>query len=195
MVLYIFQVVGAPWVKMGFTAGCPWGRIRDGFWKQVHPKACCGKLGWDDLQLMAMVPGSLEDEAAIKEAVPPEVGEFWRRSELDSLLLAMKVHACANGCGNDDWELPLPPRPAVPPPGRGEEKLECCGGSLLPCYGCGQHFKLWIRLQTHKRESCPASAEAQPACRFCGTRVIQRHLKRHQEQSKRCQAAQAREAA
>ena len=53
MVLYIFEVVGAPCVKMGFTAGCPWGRIRDGFWKQVHPEACCSKLGWDDLQLMA----------------------------------------------------------------------------------------------------------------------------------------------
>ena len=88
----------------------------------------------------------------------------------------------------DEAELPLPPRPAVPLQGRGEERFECCGGSLLLCYGCGQHFKLWIRLQTHKRESCPASAQPKVDCPSCGTKVIQRHLKRHQE-SKRCQAA------
>ena len=174
----------------------PWGRFRDGFWKNVHPEACCGRLGWDDLQLVAMSPGTLEDEAAIQQQLPPERGEFWPREQLDALRLAMKALATTrHNCGNDDWELPLPPRPAAPPPGRGEEKLECCGGSLLPCYGCGRMFKLWVRLQTHKRESCPASAEARLACRFCGTRVIQRHLKRHEEQNKRCQAAQAREAA
>ena len=110
------------------------------------------------------------------------------------LRLALKVQACTNGCGNDDWELPLPPRPAVPPPGRGEEKLECCGGSLIPCHGCGKLFKLYVRLRTHKRESCPANAEAQPTSRICGKRVIQRHLTRH-GQSKRCPAARAREAA
>jgi len=181
MVLYIFEVRGTPYVKMGFTTGCPWGRVRDGFWKQVHPEGCCGKLGWDDLQLVSLCPGTLEDEASIKESVPPTCGEFWPLQELDMLRLAMKVLAIAeHNCGSDNWELPLPPRPAAPPPGRGIEKLECCGGSLLRCYGCGQQFKLWIRLQTHKRESCPATAEPRPACRLCGTRVIKRHLKRHQ---------------
>ena len=196
MVLYIFEVLGTDFVKLGFTSGCPWRRIRDGFWKQVHPEPqCCGKLGWDNLNLIALSPGTLEDEAFIKKQVPPETGEFWPRSELDTLRLAMKLLATTqHNCGNDDWELPLPPRPAMPAPGRGEEKLECCGGSLLPCYGCGQQFKLWIRLQTHKRESCPASAEPRPACRFCGQRVIQRHLKRHQQESKRCLAARAVEA-
>jgi hypothetical protein len=191
MVLYIFDVCGTPFVKMGFTTGCPWGRIRDGFWKQVHPEACCGKLGWDDLQLVSLCPGTLEDEAFIKQQVPPECGEFWPRQELDTLRLAMKVLVItAHNCGNEDWELPLPPRPSQPLPGRGVEKLECCGGSLLTCYGCDQQFKLWIRLQTHKRESCPASAEPRPVCRFCGTRVIQRLMKRHHE-SKRCRTAAA----
>jgi len=191
MVLYIFEVQGTDYVKMGFTAGCPWGRIRDGFWKQVHPEACCGKLGWDDLQLVSLCPGTLEDEAFIKQQMPPTRGESWPHQDLEMLLLAMKVLAITeHNCGNDDWQLPLPPRPAVPPPGRGIEKLECCGGSLLPCYGCGKEFKLWVRLQTHKRESCPATAEPRPVCRLCNTRVIQRLLKRHQK-SERCKAAAA----
>ena len=189
--LYIFEILGTDMVKMGFTSGCPWGRVRDGFWKLVHPDSCCHKLGWDDLNLIHLSPGTLADEAFIKEQVPPEKGEFWPRSELDMLRLAMKVLCTTHhNCDNDNWELPLPPRPAVPLPGRGEEKLECCGGSLKVCYGCGKTFKLWIHLQTHKRESCPASAEPRPECRFCGQRVIQRHLKRHQTQSKRCLAAQ-----
>ena len=148
MVLYIFEVVGTDYVKMGFTSGSPWGRIRDGFWKNVHPEGsegCCGKLAWDNLNLIALVPGDLADEAAVKQAVAPEVGE------LEVLRLALKVQACTRGCDNTSWELPL--------------------------------FKLWIRLQTHKRESCPASAEPKPACRFCGTRVITRHIKKHKEQS------------
>ena len=189
MVLYIFQVSDTNFVKMGFTSGNPWNRISDGFWKQVHPEQCCGKLGWDDLQLIHMCPGTLQNEAFIKEQIPPEQGEFWPRERLDLLLLAMKVLAIGeHNCSNEDWELPLPPRPARAAPRHREEKLECCGGELLPCYGCGKMFKLWIRLQTHKKESCPASAEARPACRFCGQRVIQRHLKRHQEESKRCRS-------
>ena len=112
MVLYIFEVSNTQFIKMGFTSGCPWNRIRDGFWKQVHPEQCCGKLGWDDLQLIHMSPGTLENEAFIKEQIPPEKGEFWPRERLDSLLLMMKVLAIGeHNCSNEDWELPLPPRP------------------------------------------------------------------------------------
>ena len=186
MVLYIFEVSGTQFIKMGFTNGCPWNRICDGFWKQVHPEQCCGKLGWDDLQLIHMSPGTLENEAWVKGANPPEKGEFWHRDQLPAMLrvmawLAMDFH----GCTEENWTLPLPPRPERPAPRHGEEKLECCGGELLPCYGCGKLFKLWIRLQTHKRESCPVSAEAKAACRFCGQSVMKRHMKRH-EGSKRC---------
>ena len=39
---------------------------------------------------------------------------------------------------------------------RGEERFECCGGSPLKC--------LWVRLQRHKRESCPASALPKVDC-------------------------------
>ena len=47
--LYIFSVEGTDFVKAGFTSGCPWGRVRDGFWRLVHPEECCGKLGWENL--------------------------------------------------------------------------------------------------------------------------------------------------
>ena len=33
MVLYVFEVRGAAFVKVGFTARCPWGRVRDGLWR------------------------------------------------------------------------------------------------------------------------------------------------------------------
>ncbi len=85
MVLYIFEVKGTSFVKMGFTSGCPWNRISDGFWKQVHPKECCHKLGWDDLHLIALSPGTLEDETSLKQQVPPVCSEFWPREDLATL--------------------------------------------------------------------------------------------------------------
>ena len=45
MVLYVFGVRGAAYVKVGYTASCPWSRVRDGFWRNVHPKGCCNRLG------------------------------------------------------------------------------------------------------------------------------------------------------
>jgi hypothetical protein len=190
MVLYVFEVAGTPYVKLGYTSACPWGRVRDGFWRLVHPAGCCGKLGWDNLRLLTMSPGSLQDEAYVKAQVPPERGEFWPREQLEALRAVMKALAVSTGgCNDENWELPLPPKPESPAPGRGVEKLECCGGSLIPCFGCGKHFKLYVRLLTHKRESCPATAGAKVACDRCGASVIKRHLKRHQDQNKRCRDA------
>ena len=189
MVLYIFGVRGAAYVKVGYTAACPWSRIQDGFWRNVHPKACCNRLGWDSLELLGLFPGDLADEARLQARIPPECGEFWPQERLPELRRALVELAVErHSCSEEEAELPLPPRPDVPLQGRGEERFECCGGSLLLCYGCGQHFKLWIRLQTHKRESCPASAQPKVDCSSCGAKVIQRHLKRHQD-TKRCQAA------
>ena len=188
MVLYVFEVRGAAFVKVGFTAGCPWARVRDGLWRVVHPKACCNLLGWDNLELLSLFPGDLADEARLQARIPPECGEFWPQERLDELRRALTDLAVEKGCTKEEAELPLPPRPEAPLPGRGEERFECCGGSPLKCFGCGQHFKLWVRLQTHKRESCPASAQPKVDCASCGAKVIQRHLKRHSER-KRCQAA------
>ena len=50
--LYIFSIEDTDFVMVGFTGGCPWGRVHDGFWRLVHPE-CCGKLGWENLQLLA----------------------------------------------------------------------------------------------------------------------------------------------
>ena len=74
--IYIFRVVGAGFVKLGFTHGSPWTRVATGFWSNIHPKACCHKLGWDNLELLAVFDGSIEAELAIKQAIPPHFGEF-----------------------------------------------------------------------------------------------------------------------
>jgi len=191
--LYIFSVEGTDFVKAGFTSGCPWGRVRDGFWRLVHPEECCGKLGWESLQLLALSPGTLEDEALMKEAIAPVAGEFWRRRDLDMLRLFFKVHAIGvHDCDNENWELPLPPKPEAPPPGRGIEKRPCCGGTSVVCYACQRSFTLWVHLSTHMRESCPARLEtglaaAKVVCTRCALPVIQRNLKRHRDTLK-CKA-------
>ena len=98
MVLYIFELAGTPYVKLGYTSACPRGRVRDGVWKLVHPTGCCGKLGWDDLRLLVMSPGSLEDEAHVKARVPPERGEFWPREH--------GGFACSHeGAGREQWQV------------------------------------------------------------------------------------------
>jgi len=65
--LYLFKVRDAPYIKMGFTNACPWRRIATGFWSNLHPTDCCGKLGWEDLELVAVFPGTEEDEKALKK--------------------------------------------------------------------------------------------------------------------------------
>ena len=191
--LYLFSVEGTDFVKAGFTGGCPWGRVRDGFWRLVHPPECCGKLGWESLQLLALSPGTLGDEALMKERTPPVTGEFWRRQDLDALRLFFKAQACcAHGCDSDNWELPLPPKPEAPPLGRGIEKRPCCGGTSVVCYACQRSFTLWVHLSTHMRESCPARLEtglaaAKVVCRVCAVPVIKRNLKRHKDTLK-CKA-------
>ena len=192
--LYIFSIEGTDFVKAGFTAGCPWGRVRDGFWPLVHPEECCGKLAWENLQLLALSPGTMVDEALMQECVPPVAGEFWRRQDLDPLGLFFKVQSISeHGCDNENWELPLPPKPETPPLGRGIEKRPCCGGVSAVCYACRKSFTLWIHLSTHMRESCPARREAgweaaRVGCGVCARPVIQRNLKRHQD-SQKCKSS------
>ena len=194
--LYIFSIEGTDFVKAGFTSGRPWDRVRDGFWRLVHPAECCGKLGWENLHLLALAPGSMEDEALIKERRPPVAGEFWRREDLDMLLLVFKMQAISlHGCDNENWQLPLPEKPAEPPTGRGIEKRACCGGETIVCYACQRSFTLWVHLSTHMRESCPARREtglevARVECSRCNKHVINRNLKRHRD-SEKCKSADA----
>ena len=198
--LYIFSIEGTDFVKAGFTSGCPWGRVRDGFWRLVHPPDCCDKLGWENLQLLALSPGNLEDEALLKECAPPVAGEFWRRESLSTLLMFFKFQAIGvHDYDEENWQLPLPPKPDVPPLGRttgpgGIEKRPCCGGSSVVCYACQKSFTLWVHLSTHMRESCPARREtgletAKVGCGVCARRVIQRNLKRHQD-SQKCKSGE-----
>jgi len=84
--LYVFKIVDTPFLKMGFTSGCPWRRVTRGFWSNVHPSECCGKLGWHNLELLAVFKGSLADEAAVKRALPPVTGEFWAEEMAKPLL-------------------------------------------------------------------------------------------------------------
>ncbi len=75
--IYIFRVGDAGFLKLGFTRGSPWTRVATGFWSNLHPAACCQKLGWDDLELLHCFAGDEEAEKAIKQQVPPHFGEFW----------------------------------------------------------------------------------------------------------------------
>ena len=180
--LYLFSIEGTDYVKAGYTARCPWQRVCDGFWRLVHPPAVCGKLGYENLRLLAMSPGDVEDELRLHAAIQPVVGEFWHRDDAEMIKLFFKANSIVeHACDNDTWELFLPDKPAVPPPGRGIEKRLCCGGSELICYDCGRPFGLWIHLSTHLRESCPnrAGGGDREVCSRCHVRVIKRNMKRH----------------
>ena len=78
MSLYVFEIRESPYVKMGFTSGCPWMRASEGFWSNAHPTGCCNKLGWGDLTLVALFEGSFDDERSLQEAFPPERGVLGR---------------------------------------------------------------------------------------------------------------------
>ena len=186
--LDLLSIEGTDFVKAGYTARCPWQRVCDGFWRLVHPPDVCGKLGYENLRLLCLSPGTLEDEERLHAAIPPVAGEFWHRGRAEMIKLFFKVNSIGeHACDNDNWELPLPDKPSVPPIGRGVEKRSCCGGADLLCYGCGARFGLWIHLSTHRQESCPAlyGRGAKETCERCHTKVIKRNLKRH-HQSRAC---------
>ena len=179
--LYIFRVVGTGFVKCGFTHGSPWTRVATGFWSNIHPKACCHKLGWDDLELLAVFDGSREAEVAIKQAIPPHFGEFWPECQLESLLETASLLGPS---------LALPEKPnQCPEVERVTEKLPCCGGPEFFCESCDVSFKRAHHLRQHY-ESC---REWKSECIRCGRRCLQRNLKRHLPRCKgyRAQAAAA----
>ena len=165
--LYLFKVRDAPFIKMGFTRSCPWRRIATGFWSNLHPTDCCDKLGWEDLELVAVFPGSLEDEKSIKKTFPPTVGEFWPEQ---------MVNVLKSTLGFLGGELPLPPRPLAPPEvERCEEKLPCCSGQTIRCFKCDKTFHRWHHLKQHLQ----SHADVKDSCGGCGLKVLKRNLKRH----------------
>ncbi len=72
--------------------------MRDGFWRVVHPKACCNQLGWDSLDLLSLVPRDLADEARLQGRIPLECGEFWPLERLPELRRALTELAVEKGC-------------------------------------------------------------------------------------------------
>ena len=176
--IYIFRIVDTGFVKLGFTQGNPWTRVATGFWSNIHPKACCHKLGWANLELLALFDGSKAVEAEIRAVVPPTRGEFWPEHLLQLLL---------NLSGSMSTSLPLPEKPAnIPEVERATEKLHCCGGPEFECESCGLGFKRAHHLRQH-HESCRG---LKVACTACSKKVIHRNLKRHQSACK-AQAAAA----
>jgi len=168
--LYIFKVRGLPFIKAGFTRTCVWERVARGFWSNVHPKDCCGALAWEDLELIALYPGTLEGEAALKEAIPPTAGEFWPKEQLEPIQAFLGEL------------LPLPERPATPPEvQRCEEKLPCCSGNTISCFQCDKTFNRWHHLKQHLQ----SHAAIKDACGRCGLKVLKRNLKRHETSCKK----------
>jgi hypothetical protein len=173
--IYIFRVVGAGFVKLGFTHGSPWTRVATGFWSNIHPKACCNKLGWDNLELLAVFDGSIEAELAIKQAIPPHFGEFWPECQLEALL-----NSVASLCS----PLPLPVKPDQPPEvERATEKLPCCGGPEFFCDSCNASFHRAHHLRQHL-QSCRGW---KVSCYGCGRQFLQRNLKRHMSSCQECE--------
>ena len=165
--LYVFKVLDTPFVKMGFTDSCPYRRIAVGFWSNVHPAECCGKLGWSNLHLLALFKGTKEHEEAVKRAFPPTAGEFWPEDSLGQLISTLEslTEAC-----------PLPERPAEPPQvERDVEQLPCCSGQVFQCFQCDKTFRRWRHLKQHRQ----SHANIKDSCGRCGLKVLKRNMKRH----------------
>jgi hypothetical protein len=169
MSLYVFEIRDSPYVKMGFTSGCPWVRVSEGFWSNVHPTGCCNKLGWGDLTLVALFEGSLDDERSLQEAFPPERGEFWATTDRDDLLKAMREKLVVKE---------LPPKPASPPDREQrwcEERLICClGGRAYKCFECEKVFSRHHLLLQHKASHSATAGRV--TCHRCGLVGLKRNI-------------------
>ena len=173
--IYIFKIVGTDFIKLGFTQGNPWTRVATGFWSNLHPAECCGKLGWDNLELVALFNGTKATEYCIKTAwLKPVVGEFWYENQLRELI-CLCSGLCAGGM------LPLPERPTQPPEvERATEKLSCCGGPIFSCGDCNAKFKRAHHLHQHIPSCVGLRSHLAPCLGLeCNKVVLKRNLKRH----------------
>ena len=56
--LYLFTHCTQPWMKFGWTEGCPWVRLYGrGFESCPHDPALCGQLGPECWELRGVWPG------------------------------------------------------------------------------------------------------------------------------------------
>ena len=180
--LYVFAF-GDDWIKVGFTARCPFQRRRLGFWHNVHPTELCGRLG--DCELLHLfecdeVPSPSPlcplyplvcfcclntcevTEKAMHAALIPDRGEFYRRDRLDEILSLLRMSL---------GTLPLPP-PLPPMPVSSHKLRACCRGSSYAGF----------ERDDHHRRSLATRGKRAP-CDKCGKMVSIRDDKKkaHQE--------------
>ena len=141
--LYIFKVVDLPFFKFGFTDETnPWNRIQNGFWTNVHPKELCGKLGFQNFNLLHVFEGDEKLERAMQSIFPPHAGEFWKDEDLSDFVWLLKLITI---------EMRIPPRPCFQYTEH-VEKLACCTGVYHVCWTCGKQFSRFCKLLQHKRD-------------------------------------------
>ncbi len=182
MSIYLFEVVDTGFLKLGFTTGCPWIRMASGAWSNVHPKACCDKLGFKDMKLLALFKGTLEQERMFQSLNQcPEDGEFWPDYFLEVLLWSLDKTL-------ERRELPLRPdlrdHEGVSRR-RSEEKRVCCtGGQEFQCFNCDKVFARFHYLMQHRNSA--HSTQGRMCCPTCGTEGLIRNImaKRHTDSAK-----------
>ena len=182
MSIYVFEVVDTGFVKVGFTTGCPWVRMGYGAWSNVHPKACCNKLGIKDMKLVGLFKGTLEHERTFQSMNQyPEHGEFWPLPLLDLILSTL---------GRVLEKKELPAMPEIGDFGayshrHNDEKRYCCsGGKQFQCYNCDKVFARFHYLMQHRTSA--HSTEGRMSCPICGTEGLIRNImsKRHTDSAK-----------
>ena len=181
MSIYIFEVVDTGFLKVGFTTGCPWVRMGYGAWSNVHPKACCNKLGIKDMKLVALYKGTLQHERSFQALNQcPENGEFWPDSFLGLLLLTLDKTL-------ERREIPERPdlRNHEGVSRRSEAKRVCCtGGQEFKCFNCDQVFARFHHLMQHRNSA--HSTQGKTSCTKCGSKGLIRNImcKRHTDSAK-----------
>jgi hypothetical protein len=182
MSIYLFEVVDTGFLKLGFTAGCPWIRMASGAWSNVHPTACCNKLGFMNMKLLALFKGTLEQERIFQALNPdPANGEFWPDYFLEALTVSLDERL-------ERRELPL--RPDLRDLDgfnrrRNEEKRVCCmGGHDFQCFYCDKVFARYHHLLQHQFSN--HSTQGRTTCTRCGSKGLVRNImsKRHTDSTK-----------
>jgi hypothetical protein len=180
MSIYLFQVGDTGFFKLGFTRGCPWVRVALGVWNNVHPKECCNKLGFENLQLLALYKGTLEQEQAIQALNPfRENGEFWPDWMRWRVLFSLRGHEVQT----------IPEKPELRMQEgihrHNEAKLLCCtGGQEFKCWTCDMVFTRYHHLVQHKISA--HTSNGRTTCQNCGAKGLTRNMlhKRHTNSAK-----------
>ena len=171
--LYVASFPGG-WFKLGHTTAEFWQRAAH-FWTNTHPTDLCGKLGPENVELLALFVGGYAEEQQLFAEFPPKCGDFYHESErsLQSLLEAARLKFEA---------LPMPQKPQWGESESPAEKMPCCGGVEYSCFTCGAKFNRGIKLKQHLDD---VHRKVRAKCGGCGIEVIQRNLKRHQQACKK----------